>query len=98
MPSMTTNGRNCTSPFPELCPGWAIATTGERNIMSAIDLYGRENEGAQVLSLERFECSEPNSVPNLPHSVKVKVQAVVRVQNGRAHFAGHEQVSQIRPG
>jgi len=48
------------------------------------------------LSLEGVERFELNSLPNLPHGVKVKVKVMERVQNGPAHLAGHEQVAQIR--
>jgi hypothetical protein len=42
---------------------------------------------------ETFKPPEHNSVPNLPQSVKVKVQVMQRVKGGRVDLPGLEQMA-----
>ena len=49
---------------------------------------GNQSVPRNHLSAQPFECPQKNSLPDFPHSVKVKVKVMVRGENCRQDFPG----------
>src|SRR6185295_10050420 len=99
MPSISANGNSWTQMLGALGPGWAIARTNGRAVISGIKTHRTRLAGisAQELTPEFLEGSDLNSLPNPPHRVKVKVQIVQCVKGRGCHLTRHEKIPQVGP-